>query len=255
MIAALAEMGVDHLQRLATQAGIATSTARPEEADRMVAVVDLAHGRDLTGRAAARFAVPDPGPACVAALDAWQEASGADVVAIVDGAESVHLFVEPAGRPRRLVDTGIPVAEVEAAVRQLRWLDRANPGAPERTDARLHAWWDIAARLAQRIRAESDGESELVVIPGRHLLSTPLAAAGWPDHPLIADRPVSTAPNHRLLVGVDAHEVEDERRPLGVVAVPRAQDSPEFRTTLGRLVDELERDYPAIAVLRDADAE
>jgi hypothetical protein len=56
-------------------------------------------------------------------------------------------------------------------------------------------------------------------------------------------------------VGVDAHEVEDERRPLGVVAVPRAQDSPEFRTTLGRLVDELERDYPAIAVLRDADAE
>jgi hypothetical protein len=253
-VAALADMGVDDLQRIAMRVGIAATAAGDADAERLVAAVDLAHGRDLTGRAASTLDIPDTGSECLDALTAWQAASGADIVTVIDDGTSIYFLVEPASGAAYMVDLEISVVEMEAAVKQLRWLDRANPCAPERTDNRLHAWWDVAGKLAARIRSELPGTSELIIIPGRLLMSTPLLAAGWPELPLIAERPVSVTPNHRLLLGRDRRR-SDDRDSLGIVAVPRAQDAAGFRRHLDGLLTDIERDHPGAVMLRNADGD
>ncbi|WP_409473508.1 CHAT domain-containing protein [Streptomyces sp. HC307] len=255
-VGVLADFAIDDLQRLAARTGAAAiASGRNKPAD-LVPVLDVANGRDLTARASVSTGIPDAGPATVEALDHFQGAVGADVVAFVDDTPTLQVLLQPAGGNKRLVDTDIPIAEVGTAVRALRAFDLTNPLAPHRMDSHLAPWWDFAAAIASLLRHELPSTRELVVLPGRLLVATPLHAAGWPGRPLIADRPVSVSPNHRLLVGWPTVAAPGHGTvPYGLIGVPKATDTAAFTDKLVSFIDEFRARAPQARVVPMTEAD
>lgn len=179
-----------------------------------------------------------------------------DVIAVVDNTPTVQLLVQPAAGRRRLVDTAIPLSELRTAVHALRAFEFTNPLAPQRMDDRLAPWWDFGAALAAVIRRELPGNQELVVVPGPQLVATPLHAAGWPDRPLIADRPVSVSPNHRLLAGRPSlGNAPPRTTPCGLIAVPKASDTTDFTDKLTSFTARFRSRAPHAQVISMAEAD
>jgi tetratricopeptide (TPR) repeat protein len=257
-IGALSDFFIDDLQRLSVRAGVAAVTAGESGPGELIPVVDFAVGRDLVARAEANSHIETArdGLAAIEALGGWRCAASADIVAFIDDTPTLHLLIQPAVGAARLVDTSIPVAGLAAGVRALRAFDFANPRDPGRLDARLTPWWEAMSTLASVIRRELVGAGELVLMPGRVLVGTPLHAAGWPDRPLIADRPVSVTPNHRLLT---ARRTDDPTRPdaapFGLIAVPKVSDTAAFTGRLDAFVEEFRRRAPRALILSDTEAD
>ena len=226
---ALGGLAVEDLQHAAVRAGAAAVTTDGAVADALVPVLDFTVGRDLVARAGSNSEIelPDAGGATVDAVDEWQRSVGADIVAFIEDTPTLQLLIQPAAGRRYVVDTSVPMADVAAGARSLRSFDFTNPLRPERMDTRLTPWWETISVVASMLRRELPGDGELVFVPGRTLANTPLHAAGWPGRPLIADRPVSVTPNHRLLtarrIGTQRPETE-----FGVIAVPKANDAASF---------------------------
>lgn len=255
-VGALANFAIDDLHRLAVHSGVDSITVGQSEPADLVPVLDVANGRDLTARASVNARLPDAGPPTVEALDRWQETSQVDVIAVVDNTPTVQLLVQPAAGRRRLVDTAIPLSELRTAVHALRAFEFTNPLAPQRMDDRLAPWWDFGAALAAVIRRELPGNQELVVVPGPQLVATPLHAAGWPDRPLIADRPVSVSPNHRLLAGRPSlGNAPPRTTPCGLIAVPKASDTTDFTDKLTSFTARFRSRAPHAQVISMAEAD
>jgi tetratricopeptide (TPR) repeat protein len=255
-VGVLADFAIDDLQRLAARTGVAAIAADRNKPADLVPVLDVANGRDLTARASVSAQIPNAGPATVDALDRWQGTADADVVALVDDTPTLQLLLQPAGGKRRLVDTAIPVTELGTAVRALRAFDLTNPLAPHRMDTRLAPWWELAAAIASLLRRELPSDRELVVVPGRLLVATPLHAAGWPGRPLIADRPVSVSPNHRLLAGWPREAEPDHgTAQYGLIAVPKATDTTAFTDKLTSFMDEFRARAPQARIVSMAEAD
>lgn len=255
-VGALSDYAIEDLQRLAARAGVAAIVANRSSPAHLVPVLDVANARDLTARANTNASIAGAGPATVDALDRWQDLADVDVVALVDDTSTLQLLLEPTGRSRRLVDTAIPVTELRAAVRTLKKFDRTNPLFPETMDAHLMPWWELAAVIASTLRRELPGERELVVVPCRMLVATPLHAAGWPGRPLIADRPVSVTPNHRLLTGQRiGAELPYSTASYGLIAVPKATDNSAFTQRLSSFVERFRTRAPNAQVVSAAEAD
>ena len=246
----LADQSRDELCLTGLRAGIAACAAGRAEVEDLLAIFDLANGRDLTAAAARRCNVPtvDELPA---ALRRVQEQEQFDVITVLDCDDAVWLIVHPLDGPRRLVATGLD--GIADAVRSLRLVEYANPTAPDGLDSRLKPWWTFAAGLAQVVRAELPAARELVVVPAASLVAAPLHAAGWPQSPLIAERAVSFSPNHRVLAG--RLERGDSRKTgLGVVAVPRIEESVSTVESLSATVEALLALEPNCSVSSGVDA-
>jgi len=253
---ALSGFAIEDLQRLAVSAGVAAVADGRNQPGDLTPVLDVANGRDLTARASSSAWITDTSPATAENLNRWQDVTGADVVAFVDDTPTLRLLLQPAIGPRRLVDTSIPVTELGLAVRTLRKYDYANPRQPHRLDSQLEPWWKCAEIIATVLRRELPGERELVLIPSRLLVATPLHAAGWPGRTLIADRPVSVSPNQRLLIGrrtvrAPAHD----SIPYGLIAVPRAAENAAFAERLNAFLGDVRSRAPRARVVSAAEAD
>jgi tetratricopeptide (TPR) repeat protein len=253
---ALSGFAIEDLQSLAVRAGTAAVAGGRNEPGDLIPVLDVANGRDLTARASSSAWITDAGPATTESLSRWQDAVGADVVTFIDETPTLQLLLQPAEGPRRLVDTFIPVTALSLAVRTLRKYDYANPRLPHRLDAQLEPWWKCAETIATVLRRELPGDRELVLIPGRLLVATPLHAAGWPGRTLIADRPVSVSPNQRLLIGRRAPRAQArDGIPYGLIAIPRAAENPGFAGRLDAFIGDFRTRSPRAQVASAAEAD
>ncbi|MFF5575680.1 CHAT domain-containing protein [Streptomyces luteogriseus] len=252
----LASFAIEDLQRLAARAGVAAVGADQHAPAALIAVLDVANGRDLTARASAGAEIPNAGSATVDALDRWQATAHADVAAFIDDTPTLHLLLQPAGGNRRLVDTAIPVSELTTATHALRKFDLINPLAPDRMDTGLAPWWEVASTIASILRRELPGGRELVLVPGRLLVATPLHAAGWPeDPPLIADRPVSVTPNHRLLAGQHRGNPAEGTASYGLIAAPKVTDTTAFTEKLMSFIQQFCDRAPQAQVISMTEAD
>jgi tetratricopeptide (TPR) repeat protein len=253
---ALSGFAVEDLQNLAVRAGAAAVAGGHNEPADLVPVLDVANGRDLTARASSSAWITDTGPATAENLSHWQDAADADVVTFIDETPTLQLLLQPAGGPRRLVDTSIPVTALDLAVRALRKYDLTNPKHPHRMDPQLEPWWKCAEIIAAVLRCELPGDRELVLIPGRLLVATPLHAAGWPGQTLIADRPVSVSPNQRLLIGRRTPRPHGhDGVPYGLIAVPKAAEDAAFAGRLDAFLGDFRSRAPRVRVASAPEAD
>ncbi|XVS62139.1 CHAT domain-containing protein [Actinosynnema sp. CA-299493] len=199
-------------QRDAIDHALAVAAETGGSAVDLLAVHEVANSRDLvTGSAA----------------DLLPQVRGQDVVAVLDGVSVLRLVVIPGDEVREpaVVTVAATSEEVATAVAQVAAYDSANPVAPHRTDAQVTVWWDLAGRIARGLRPHLSPGLPLVLLPGRRLATTPLHAAGWPDQPLVAERPVVLSPNlHTYLTPVPVRTTTRTK----VIAVPNDLDAPWF---------------------------
>jgi tetratricopeptide (TPR) repeat protein len=253
---ALSGFSVEDLQRLAARAGVAAVAAGRNQPEDLIPVLDVANGRDLTARASGSAWITSTDPATLESLSRWQDAIGADVAIFIDDTPTLQLLLQPARGLRRLVDTSIPITELGPAVRALRRYDHAIPKHPHRLDTQLEPWWKCAEIIATVLRRELPGDHELVLIPSRLLVATPLHAAGWPGRTLIADRPVSVSPNQRLLIGRrTARESAHDGAPYGLIAVPKAAENAAFAERLHAFLGDFRSRAPRARVVSAAEAD
>lgn len=199
-------------------------------AEQLLAVYDLANGRELGVHEATTPPVER------ASLDV-----GCDVVALIDGDDRQLAVVIPLHRKPLVVTIALTGAELDVAVREFGVFQHANPVAPHRADDMMRHWWEAMRILANAIRPYLTDSTELVFMPGRRLASTALHLAGWPDQPLIAERPVSTCPNLRMWVGPDTARVA---RRFTIVSVPKDGESESQVAQLRGMSTELVSQFP-----------
>lgn len=208
----------------------------------LLAAYELANGRELSAHTAAIGS-----DLVTAAMSA-----SCDVVAVLDGTEHLTAVVVPASGARPAVlQIPLSATEIDHAVGQLAAFDQANPIAPHRIDRKLTDWWRVAGVFADALRPHLGADTELVILPGRRLAATPLHLAGWPDAPLIDERPVSVCPNVAVLLGARARRTAS----VGVVAVPKATDTAEFRSELQAAAAEVAKSTGVARVLAGAEAD
>ncbi|MGH3840958.1 MAG: hypothetical protein ACRDS0_05855, partial [Pseudonocardiaceae bacterium] len=175
------------------------------EASDLIWVYETANGRELT----AADQLPDRPPNWTELVRDATRAVPSDLVVLLDGIERITAIVFQAASAEPVVQpVDLTSAELDAAVAALAAFDDANPVAPHRIDRKLKAWWRAAATLADAVRPWLTDGAELVILPGRRLASTPLHLAGWPQTPLIFDRPVSVCPNARILTRLNPQETD-----------------------------------------------
>jgi CHAT domain-containing protein/tetratricopeptide (TPR) repeat protein len=210
-------------QRVATELGLDSAHARDPEL--LVAAYDLGNGRELLSTASRHAVVPGVSEA-MTSLRRVQAELGADLVSVIDASHGCRLLVQPLdGAPTVVELANLDV--VTRAARALRYMSMSNPVTPE--DRLTTLWWELADTFARCVRRLLPEPRPLVVLPGARLNALPFHAAGWREHPLIAERHVVQAVSHRMLAASPALR-DDES--FTVVACEKAGEQIEFRDRL-----------------------